>query len=925
MRYSALTLVTLALFVPLASAQPPAPPRPEKYNVTLRYWIPTARDQHVAQYDAMIRHLQSLGFEFNPPLEKHPDTNREDRSKNYLHGAIASGNALKLLDLPVVQTIQLTPLAPDEFKLPDGPDDPVRVRLEMAGNLSADRQRELANQTRVLIREIGFKEAPGYDHRGYAQRVYTRLVGTIPRKNLDLLGRDLRSQPGGWLGPVIPRSELPLPLRDVNPVQVIEILPDTEAIKELPEYELRLPEYLEKISPDLWQLVKAKDVPPTPIRVQIVFVGNPQADDRDWKQLLEESTPGFFVEGQLGQFVTGVMRLDHVKQLASSALVSAIRLRRTPRVDVDPAIKIKGDNAKALEQTGVKELHERGYKGKGVRVAIVDRDFRRWEELVKNKQLPANTRLVDLTTERDFEAYPERYAGPADQVGHGTLCAQAAAVAAPDAELVLVRVDVQDPYQLADVARYVKGGRYSNTIERRNGELIARAAQLQARRTELLRERVAIFNDFTDETDLKEQLSFLGPYFLWLYSNREWHLKRMAIHGELEAVHTRREERFRRFLEDVTSLQGIPIVVNALAWNSGYPLGSVSPLSKQLDDPKGPLWFQAIGNTRGQNWMGLFRSIPGDQAMKFTEDAEPLAKGRWANDINFLAWQPYQGDAKPELPANAKLRITLQWREPHDPDYYLRPGEEDQYRRPLAHLGVQLIRQRDPATKMLAADAFEMTARTAGWPQRLEHVPDSSVYEHVLEVPIASAGRYALRVEKQASSQWSFVPHPLRRTLSFNYVDGLAPTGIRPLGTPSLPALEKTWELRLRLFVEVIDDANRVLGRAVFADYPTDTGSIGLPADARNVISIGAASLKNRPQPYSAFGSPAGMEMGRRPSLYAYDELELAGGGAFGASIANAFAAGTTAAMMSGRLSRDELVQMLRDQDGRVLSVPLRK
>src|SRR5205085_9901581 len=165
------------------------------------------------------------------------------------------------------------------------------------------------------------------------------------------------------------------------------------------------------------------------------------------------------------------------------------------------------------------------------------------------------------------------------------------------------------------------------------------------------------------------------------------------------------------------------ILVNALSWNHGYPLGSTSPLSKALDDPlRGPLWFQAVGNTRGQTWTGLFRNIPGDPAMKFAEENVPLPKGRWSREVNFLGWQPYQGDAKPELPEKAKLRITMQWREPHDPDYFLRADEEDFYRRPLANLRFQLLRQRDPDTKKLPADLFDLVARTSGLPERIEHL-----------------------------------------------------------------------------------------------------------------------------------------------------------------------------------------------------------
>jgi hypothetical protein len=110
----------------------------------------------------------------------------------------------------------------------------------------------------------------------------------------------------------------------------------------------------------------------------------------------------------------------------------------------------------------------------------------------------------------------------------------------------------------------------------------------------------------------------------------------------------------------------------------------------------------------------------------------------------------------------------------------------------------------------------------------------------------------------------------------------------------------------------------------VFADFPTDMGNIGTPADARNVISVGAATLAHKPQPYSAFGSPAQMELARRPWLYAYDGLELAGGGAFGSSVANAFAAGTAAAMLTGKMPRDQVRDILRAQEGQVLRVPLK-
>ena len=384
--YRVAVLLLLLAAIP-AFGQPPAPAAPQKYKVTLRYYIPEAqRDQHVAHYDAMIAHLVKIGFEFDPPLEKHPDTDREDRTKNYLTGYIGPGNLRRVLDPLVVQSALVTPFAPEEFKLPEDGDAPVTVRLDLAGNLPPDRQRELANQTRVLLRELGFKEPAGYDHRGPTRRPYTRIVGTIPGGKLDLLNRDLRKQPAGWLGPIIKPNEIPSPLRDLNPVQLIEVLPDGAAVKDLPEPEFRGVEENEKISADLWALVRNKDVPATQVRVQIGFVvGTDQ--DREWKTILRESTPGFFIEGKNGPYVTGLIRLDQVKTLAQSALVNFIRLPRAPLVHADPTVKIKGDNAKALEQSGVQELHTRGYLGKGVRIGVLDRDFRGWEELGQDEAI----------------------------------------------------------------------------------------------------------------------------------------------------------------------------------------------------------------------------------------------------------------------------------------------------------------------------------------------------------------------------------------------------------------------------------------------------------------------------------------------------------------------------------------------------------
>src|SRR6266480_4688239 len=99
---------------------PKQPAMPAKYRAILRYHIPAPRDQHVMQYDAMVERLEQLGFEFDPPLAKRPDTDREDRSKNRMEGFIAPDNARRILENRSIASLMLLP---EDFKLDDGQPD----------------------------------------------------------------------------------------------------------------------------------------------------------------------------------------------------------------------------------------------------------------------------------------------------------------------------------------------------------------------------------------------------------------------------------------------------------------------------------------------------------------------------------------------------------------------------------------------------------------------------------------------------------------------------------------------------------------------------------------------------------------------------------------------------------------------------------
>ena len=142
------------------------------------------------------------------------------------------------------------------------------------------------------------------------------------------------------------------------------------------------------------------------------------------------------------------------------------------------------------------------------------------------------------------------------------------------------------------------------------------------------------------------------------------------------------------------------------------------------------------------------------------------------------------------------------------------------------------------------------------------------------------------------------------------------------IGTPTLPELEKSWELRPRIFVETVDEVNRPQGRTVFADFTHDAGTVGVPADATGAISVGAANLKDEPRPYSTAGPPSNLELARRPTVLAYDALQLEAGTAYGTSVATAFAGGTAAALLGTGLTPEQVSDWFRAHEGKVMKVP---
>ena len=934
----------LAFITPLpASAQPLAPPPPAQYDVQIRFQIDAKRNERISQYYEMVRDLRKIGF-VRDPNEDVPDTEPENPRYNRMSGTIATDRVPRLLAQRHIRTIQLKP---SDVPLPPA-DQLVRVHLDLVGGLEPERQRTLYQEARAALLSMGFQEGVGYDTRRY-----TRLVGSIPVKNLDALLldfrrqprawqflsktllTDLRAYPGGqqvledivteWYGTKVgkklvvdtlelwrlsaPARELirtlpveiggdpqspilrerllihllrspdaeqalarllanvfadkegadlvesmmqriegqgngggmPVLFRGGSTLRVIEVLPQLPlpAVRPIPQ---PVPQGMDKFTPDLRELAADEARAAQPLRIELIYALTPSAEALRRLAAAQD----LVVEGQLGPVVTVTAPQMTIRALTTVDEIAVMRLPRLPQPL--PLVPQAERKPLPLTETGIARLHALGHRGKGTIVAVIDPDFRAWDVQRKENKLPKGTRLLDLTRERHPRMEPDQWPGDPQQLGVGTRYAMTLVAVAPEVELLLVRIDPRAPYMIQNVARTINGeGYHSFGMEQRFASFQFERGVLDERRDQLLKERRAVYSNFDEEGEPARK--------------REEYRKKQAQFDRDEADYAARLKLYLQLQSEFNELKNVRVAVSSLVWNEGFPVDGSSPLSRYFDDRpfKAALWFQAGGDTRGQAWTGLFRDEDSNGAMEFAEPKTPLAKGQWSHEYDYVKWQAATGEEVLDLPANVKLRLSVQWREAHDP-FYLKIGE-DRYREPLARLRLVLVQQLDPTGQRQPSDDLQVIAESVGLPERLYAQPNSATYEQTLEVRVPRPGRYAVRIE------------------------GRVPEGVEPRGAPVLPLARQVGELKPRLFVQTLEGP----GRVVLDSYWTDAGSLGMPADARQVIAVGPVNNKGERQPYGSRGPAQGIELQIKPDVLAYDEND---GVVFGSGQAAAFAAG---------------------------------
>lgn len=869
----------------------PAPPK--EYDVQIRFRIRAALTQWLDRFEAMNIYLRQQRF----VRDTRPADEPEDIEADVITGSVPSPNARKLLLYPEVETVLARPKG---YQLPAG-NPRVKVHIELVDKHLPDRQKVLHDQCVERLTMLGFREAVGYDHRNF-----TRVFGTMPASDVSQLVRDLRTLPSGWLTPQTPIAALPTPLRNSSPLRLVEIIPSAGPASSAPvEAPPRDAErHLLKLAPEVRALAAGKDTQKL-VRLEAILANVPEDDDQTWERRLKQAVVSAVIEGRLGTVVTVNLRQIQIEDLARSELVSAVRLPRNGEPPRRPNDGPVVSNIQSL--TKVDRLHQLGYRGRGVRIAIIDGDFAGYESLV-GKHLPAATQLVDFTAMRNPSLLPDPM--PSGQaMGQGTQCAMAVAMAAPEAELLLLRVDSAAPHQVLAIAKMLNEEPAPFDLLRvRAQELTRDREALDRRRAELFAERKKAIAGLTFEEGETKL-----PDFKKRFEESQARLKKVNQDIEdLKKVEAELEQRVARFLrqdQQLAIVKKVRIVVCPLVWNTGYPLDGGSALSRYLDDRpfvgtsgdrsrtrikslrknRHTLWFQAAGDTRGQTWTGRFRDHDLNGVMEFAGAGMPLRKERWTPELNFLSWQVADGRQSPELP-KGRIRITVQWREPHDPDLFVH--DDDPYRAPLVNLRLLALAQRDPAGERVGNDDLDVIAASTLAAVRLQNLPSSGTYEQSIEFTLPADTRIALRIE------------------------GNVPASIRPAGEPTLPGQNRSFDMESRIFVEAVSTETNVWGRPVFLDYtdaaewplrqpPRDSdawpefGGVGMPADARNAITVGAAQSNGKVQPYSAVGAGPGLDLLVKPEILMFDQLPLPTGPKdAGSSLAASYAAGMAALLL---------------------------
>lgn len=790
MRLRSSLLILLALAAP-AAAQVKYPTPPAKYHVDLRYKIAAEQNLRVRAFRDLTADLAKIGFVAD--AKEDADLDQFDPLAERLAGTIPSKDAAKLLDIGAIKTVLLRA---DSVELPDDAKKPAQVRIRIASGLEPTEQQLFHDQVVAQLGRLGFQEMTAYDHANFSL-----VRGAMPSGRVPELLRDLRDQPSGWFFSEIPREQLNLPLRDILPIRQVEVLPDLDPGPVVPPV-APLPEAIAspKYSLDLRTYLADPAAAGKPFRVELVLDGALPDGAIELRNLLRLRLPSAAMEGVYGNFA--VIRVTKATDLVTLAQINPVLSIRLPRLAAEQpgSTKTGVSTVQALHDGNVLTLHAMGYTGGGSRVIILATDFAGADKLLGTK-LPKTVQYLDLTAELSPTLEP----APLGAGVSGTETAVAVHAAAPGAELVLVRLDPVAIHQLLTVTKTVLGNTAASVaVQTRGEELNAEGERLNIKREIVGEEYRKAFGDLSDDDKPKKRRDAAAEAFKKLL--------------EEEKVFKEKTDRMTILRGKLLGLRGANVIVNTLVWEDGYAHDALSEVSRLLDSkfapqparsglramkaPAVPVWVQAGSTSLGGVWTGAFVDTDNNGVMEFAPKMSMPTPFSWTRELNFLTMIGADGKPTDTLANSAKIRVSVQWREPRDPDTDLTGNAAFPFT-------LKLLRQIDPTGAKTATDEFAVVAQTVGAPTHIQRTFSAGVYEQVLEVTIPGDGRYALRVEGKLA------------------VASLVRTS------------RNAFELRPRIYIATNDAATAAKGRLAFSTYAPAASGVAIPGDSSTAITVG--------------------------------------------------------------------------------------
>lgn len=844
------------LTVPVA-AQVTYPAPPQTYDVHIRYRIRTDRDERIRQFKAMHEFLKSQGYVATRRADDDLDIFNPDAELT--NGTIPAAGALKLLDQPSVKTVVLVPAGGTALADPKAL---AQVRLGIASGYPPGEQRKLHEQVVARLGRLGFKEAVGYDHQKFAL-----VRGAIPAGEVLGLLKDLRTLPAGYFFGPTGADELPQPFASVLPIRSVEVLaaqPAATVTDADPG----------PFTADLAAILANPVSAERPLTVEAVF--DPDVLDGPARSRLRLAAPGVSLNGVIGPVAT--LRLNKASAALMLAKVPGVFRLRLPRLaneSVVPVSDAKTPDFVTASKTDA--LFKLGYTGTGAKVVVIGSDFSGWEKLA-GKELPKDVRYLDLTAEADavlkpLPLEPGRASGglPAAVAAHRT---------APGAALHLVRIDPAQMHQLLTVLRAVSGDTSVSVAQRvRVEEATVKSEQLRAARQAVNEEYRKAFDNLSDDPAAA--------------AARQAVLTKIKQRQDDEAEYTAAVNRYLALRSGIEGLKNAEVVVNTLVWEAGFPHDGLNEIGKELEAklnaraglpalkaaklPPPTGWVQAGGLSTGQVWAGPWMDRDGNGALEFDSSTAGPAPGLWSKELNVLNYVPLGGKGGATLPAGLKVRISVQWREPHDPNGFPPDGS-------IFPMRLRVLRQVDPTGKTHATDDLIEVARAQGNPVRLARTRGSETFEHFVDVTLPAGGVYGVRL------------------------DGLPRFEKLALG------LIRNLEPRIRVFVELLDVGERAKGKVVFQTYSDNTAGVGVPAD-----SVAALTVTT---PDSLRGLGPGVTLGAKPDATVDSTVTVDGKTYAGPAVAAGYAGGLSGSLADLGIRPTDLLRTLGLKSGSALVLP---